>query len=574
MTAKKFLLLLAAIWIWPALAAGAESTLRIRSWQAPAVFFPPLAFGGKDREICRIVYEPLASFDAEGEPIPVLAERIPSAENGDLAPDGRWVVWRLRPDLRWSDGRPVTAEDVRFTYDTLVRPENRTKYAPVYSAVRELEVLDDRTVRLRFAEPRPGWCALFSGWHGMILPRHVFEGLSAEELSARAHQPARVGTGPFVMTGSEVLDTVMVGNDVVRLTRIDFQRNPRYRDPLLPRFDRLAVFGGGDAAGAARAVLTDGTADFAWNLQIPPDTLDRLAEGGIGRLIFAPSAMVERLALNHADPGRIAETGERSSVRFPHPFLSDRRVRRAFAHAIDREAVAAIYGGGDRPCANMLVLPARYRSPGNERRYPHDPARAAALLTEAGWTDSDGDGIRDRDGRPMRVRFETSVNPVRQAAQRIIQGNLAAVGADADLAMMDASVFFQNRPDEDTNIFKFYADLQLYSSASTSPDPVSYMGRWTCEQIAQAANGWSGLNRIRWCDPVYDALCQRARSELDPDARRRILMDLNDRILEEAAMIPLVHRAIPAAAAGLRDLTFTPWDSYAWAIADWRPAGD
>jgi peptide/nickel transport system substrate-binding protein len=163
---------------------GSQGTLRLFYWQSPTILNPHLSSQLRDWEASRIVYEPLASFDSEGNLIPILAERAPTLDNGDLATDGRSVIWRLKRDVRWSDGEPFTAEDVRFTYEYIMDASVGSSSASAYHAIERLEIVDSHTIRLTFKEVNPAWSLPFVGMRGMILPRHVFadyKGANASE---------------------------------------------------------------------------------------------------------------------------------------------------------------------------------------------------------------------------------------------------------------------------------------------------------------------------------------------------------------------------------------------------------
>lgn len=569
------ILILAALMTVPPLAGGESRSevLTLRYWQAPSTLNPHLSAGFKDHEACRIVYEPLATFDADGNLVPVLAAEIPSRQNGGLAADGRSVTWRLKDGLRWSDGHPVTAGDVRFTYDYITHPAVDAATSASYRDVTEVTVVDDRTVRVRFEAPNPLWAAPFTGTRGMILPRHIFMPYTNAQARSAPPNRAPVGTGPYRVRSFSPEEMLLIGDDLVSLVKITYVPNPFYRNGTDGLVARLVIEGGGDVMGAARAALVTGSADFAWNLQAAMGPLRSMAEAGVGRLVILPSSNVERIVVNQTDPNRATESGERSSLRFPHPVLSDIRVRQAVAHAVDRRSIGELLGVSEPMVTNILVSPPRYRSLKPASPYPYDLDRARKLLAAAGWNDADGDGAREKAGTPLRLTFQTSVNPVRKAIARIIKRYLERIGIDVTLKMIDASVFFNGDPDNPNNFHHFYADLQQYAIGNRLPEPDIYLSYWTCDQIPQAANGWSGANDGRWCNPDYDARLKAATTSLDRDRRRRIFIGLNDTLVEEVAVIPLQQKSfIHGAARTLAGVELTPWDAATWRIEKWHRA--
>ncbi len=566
--------LLATVFYRDVPAETRDDVLRLLYWQAPTVFHPHLAAGNKDKEACRITYEPLATYDEDGTLIPVLAREIPDLENKGLAQDGKSVIWKLKSNVKWSDGHPFTAHDVSFTWEFIRDPDNNAISVSAYKTIENVEVMDDLTVKIVFTAPNPAWTIPFVGTEGMILPRHIFEGarnsIKASKSKDSSSPLAGVGTGPYYMTGVKIEGMIMIGDDVVKMVNIMYASNPFFREQGKPYFKRIELRGGGDSATAARAVLKDGSSDFAWNLQSDEHLLKEFQKGGTGRVYYPDSPLVERVLINFTDPGKQIETGERSSQRLPHPFFNNRKVRQAFSHAIDRQAVASLYGESGVLTSNILVSPSKYNSPNTEGLYPFDLERAAALLDEAGWKNIGEDGFREKDGMPLRVVFQTSINPIRQKTQDIIKKALESIGVDVRLKMIDAGLFFGNDPTDNNCFRRFYADMQEYAHGNTAPDPTDYVRWWTCDQTPRQENLWSFRNIPGWCNPEYDALHQRVSVELEPAKRREYFIQLNDLLVKEVVMIPLViRRSGVGLSLSLKGVKFTPWNRNTWDIKDW-----
>jgi peptide/nickel transport system substrate-binding protein len=534
------------------------ATLRLLYSRAAVTLNPHLATGYQDFEAARIVYEPLASYDQAGELVPVLADEVPSVENGGVAEDGTTVTWTLRPDVTWADGVPFTADDVVFTFEFVRNPAVAAATAQYYEGVQTVEAIDKYTVKITFAAPNPAWSVPFTGQTGLILPRHIFEefnGPSAREALANL-QP--VGTGPYQVVGFES-GTVI------------YEPNASYWGGR-PAFRRVEWVGGIAPYAAAREVLQAGTADFAHNLQVEADALGELETDAIGQVTTLFGSQVERIMLNFSHPFAQTEAGERSSPSIPHPYFSDLRVRQAMNLAIDRDTIAkTLYGTAGKPTAQLLVAPDNYQAA--DLSYTYDLGRAKALLDQAGWVDTDGDGVRDKDGVPLEVLFQAAVNPVRQQTQAIVSDSLEELGIDVQIARVRMDEFFSGNPEDTNSLNHFYADMQVYSIGNESPDPSTYMGWWTCDKIASAANQWQEPNNARYCNPEYDRLWAEARQELDPDRRAELFQQMNQLLAEDVAVIPVVHRAMANAVSDrLTNVEFTPWDASTWAISRWRPA--
>ena len=535
------------------------TVLRLLYSRIPVTLNPHLATGIQDFEASRIVYEPLASYDETGTLVPLLAAEIPSVENGGVAEDGTSVTWKLRPDVKWADGESFTAEDVVFTHAFIANPEVGATTAQNYEAIEGVEAIDEHTVKITFTQPNPAWQLPFTGQNGVILPQHIFSefnGANAREAEANT---APVGTGPYQVVSYEP-------------GQVRYEPNPNFRDGR-PAFRQVELRGGIAPYAAARAVLKANEADFAHDLQVEAAALEALEADSAGRLLVTFGPYVERIMLNPTDPNKTTESGEKSSIENPHPFLSDRLVRTAINHAIDRDGIAAeLYGDAARPTAQLLVAPAQYASEAIGYEYNLD--RAAALLAEAGWTDTDGNGIRDKDGVEMEMVFQTSINPVRQKTQEIVQANLAALGIRVELKRVRVDDFFSADPSQTESINHFYADMQEYNAGNDTPDPSTYLSWWTCDAIASQANQWQEPNNARYCNEDYDALWDAAQTELDFERRAALFKQMDELLAQDVAVIPLVNRAVTKGVSStLIGMTPTPWDTSTWDIANWRREG-
>ena len=539
---------------------GADGQLDLVFWQAPSILNPYLSGGVKDLEAASLVLEPLARYDETGRMVPWLATQIPTIENGGVAEDMTAITWTLREGLTWSDGTPVTAQDVAFTWRYCTAPGGGCAQVEKFSGIDTVEVIDPRTVTIRFEAPMPFPYAPFVGAQTPVLQEAQFAaclGPRAPECTAQNFAPT--GTGPFVVEEFRP-------NDVIVYTA-----NAMYRDPDKPAFSRVVFKGGGDATAAARAVLETGEFDYAWNLQLAPEVLSNMEAAGRGRVVSAFGTLVERLMINLTDPA--PDLGAARSTRaHPHPILADRAVREALSLAIDRALLVELgYGKAGRVTCNILPAPAIYASDANDACKVQDIPRAKALLDAAGWVDSDGDGVRDKNGTALRLLFQTSTNAVRQDFQALIKQWWSQIGVDTELRNIDASVFFGSDPGSPDTFQKFYADVQMYARNFDGIDPAAYLSSWQCDQIPEPANQWQGTNIPRYCSAAYDALVAQMRQSGTQEARARTARAMNDMLMQDFVMLPLVDRGrVAAHADSLRGVKLNVWDSELWNIADWH----
>ena len=539
---------------------GRDGHLDIIYWQAPSILNPYLSDGTKDREAASLVLEPLARYDAAGNLIAWLAETVPTPANGGVSADLKRITWRLREGLAWSDGRPVTAADIVFTAEYCRNPTGSCSQLAVFDDVTAVAAMDDRTVTVTFGIPKPYPYGPFVGARSPILQKAQFAGCTAGSLTPQcaAASLRPVGTGPFRVTGFRVNETVL------------FEANPRYRDPGRPAFATVALRGGGSAAAAARAVLETGDADYGWNLQLAPDVLERMQAAGKGVIVSGFGTTVERLTANLTDPDP-ALGAARSTRKHAHPFLADPAVRKALSMAIDREHLVEIgYGRTGRPVCDILPAPAIYASTANDACLGQDVAGARRLLDGAGWRPGP-DGVRQKGGVRLAILFQTSANAVRQRFQDLIRRWWAEIGVATELRAIDASVFFGGDPGSPDTVQKFFADIQMYASGFEGADPESHLGNWRCGTEPRPASGWQGWNIPRYCSADYDRLLARLARTGDIGERGRLVRAMNDLLVRDHVIIPLVHRgSVSAHARTLGGVRLNNWDSELWNIANWH----
>jgi peptide/nickel transport system substrate-binding protein len=268
-----------------------------------------------------------------------------------------------------------------------------------------------------------------------------------------------------------------------------------YHVPNRPFFDTIEMKGGGDAVSAARAVIQTGEYDYAWNLQVEDDILRRLEQGGKGKVNIWPTGNPEHIQCNFTDPN-VEVDGERSSTKTTHPLLSDPAVRQALNLLVDRAAVQEqIYGRQGQTSANFLNAPSRFFS--KNTRWEFNVDKANQVLDAAGWKRG-ADGIRAKDGKRLKMLFQTSINAPRQKNQQIVKQAAAKAGIELELKSVTASVFFSSDPANPDTYSHFYADLQMYNTTMSAPDPQYFMQQFTSWEAASKANKWQGLNITQW----------------------------------------------------------------------------
>ena len=536
---------------------GSDGHVSIIYWQAPSILNPFLSGGTKDVESASLIIEPLARYDQDGNLVPWLASEIPTVDNGGVSADLTSITWKIAPGITWSDGTPFTANDVKFTADYCMHPEGGCAQLSKYEGVTDVSIVDDMTIKVTFGGPTPFPYGPFVGGESPIIQKAQFEncmGAKAPECTEANFNP--IGTGPFVVDEFRP-------NDVISMSA-----NPNFRDPAKPAFATLTFKGGGDATAAGRAVMETGEFDYAWNLQLAPDVIAKMQEGGKGTPVAGFGPLVERLMVNNTNPDPALGPDERSVVR-PNPKTADPAVRQAMSMAIDRPLLVEIgYGQAGKLTCNLVPAPAVYASD-NTSCLTQDIAGANKLLDDAGWVKG-ADGIRSKDGVRLSFSYQTSTNAVRQDFQALIKQWWSEIGIDAELRNLNASVFFGGDPGSPDTFQKFYADVEMYANTFNGTDPQSYLGNYLCDKAPNPGSQWQGENISRFCDPAYDALHKKLTETAGIDARAEIARQLNDMIIESGSVIPLVHRGrLSAHANTLGGVVLNVWDSELWNAADW-----
>jgi peptide/nickel transport system substrate-binding protein len=550
---------------------GTDGTVTLVYWQEISILNPYLSNGTKDNHGASLILEPLVKFAPDGSVVPALVEEVPTVENGGIAEDLMSITYKLRDDIVWSDGTPLTADDVIFTWQYCSTPETGCAQAASFAGVTAVEAGEGNTVTITFEGPKPYPYSAFAGQLAPVLQKAQFEGCvgaAAQGCSEQNTNP--IGTGPYKVREFRANDTVV------------YEVNENYRVPDQPHFAEVIIKGAEDASASARAVLETGEADYAWNLQVEPDILNEMVARGNGELLSAFGGNVERILFNptNVDPAlgdmRSEWTPDDPN---PHPFLSDPVVRQALSIAIDRNIInEQLYGAGGQATCNVLSGPPAAASPNNDACLTQDIEGAKALLEGAGWVDSNGDGIREKDGVEMRVLYQTSTNSVRQKTQALVQQWWQEIGVAAELKNVEAAVYFGGDPASPDTIGKFFADVEMFTSTMDNPDPETLMSGFLCflpdgsVNIANSGNQWLGVNIDRYCNPEYDAKFPELTNAVG-DARNQVAIELNDMIANDWANAPIIFRAsVSARVNSLEGVDMNGWDSEEWNIAEWRRA--
>ncbi|MDH4279367.1 MAG: peptide ABC transporter substrate-binding protein [Acidimicrobiia bacterium] len=539
--------------------AGSGGEVLLLQWQAPSQANALLSTGTKDLLASSLVNEPLAWYGPDGSLVPALAAEIPTVDNGGVAEDFMSITWTLQDGVMWSDGTPLTADDVVFTWEYCT--DEATGCSADFTQVESVTADDDSTVTVAFTDPLPYPYLHFVSYTQPIIQRAQFaDCVGAAAAGCTDQNFAPVGTGPYTVTDLRPEDTVT------------YAMNPNYRGVAegKPFFGTVTIKGGGDAESTARSVLEIGEADYAWNLQVAPEILEPMAAAGNAVLLSGFASSVEHINLNQTDP----KADPPSEITTPHPILfNNPELARALSLAISRDDLVTVgYGAAGKPTCTIWPVGDQY-STNNDWCLTQNLEEANQILDDLGYVDTDGDGVRETDeGEPLDFTYSTSTNAVRQSNQELVKANWAEIGVNVEMTNEDASLFFDGTCASDACIWKFFNDMEMFTNSSSGPDPVNYLQSWKSDQIPSSATSWGGDNMPRMQSAEYDALWDTTSGLATTDpAYLDNVKQLQDFMIESGAVIPLIHRAnvsaISSDITGIGDLN--GWDSEYWNIGDW-----
>lgn len=450
--------------------------------------------------------KPAWNFDENANPVPVLAAEIPSADNGGVSADGKTITIKLRDDIAWSDGTPLTADDFVFTYDMIMAEGNvpLSRY-PYEEYVASVEAPDATTVVVNFSEPFAAWLTRLFVY---VLPKHILQPVFEADGTidqAEWNRNPTVGVGPFVFSEWE------------SGSHISFIANPNWIAP--PQIEQVFVRIVPDDAAQEAAILA-GDTDFG--VFLSSDQIEKLEAGGDVEVVALASGYNEAWFLN-VNPDTA------------HPAMLDVNVRKALALATDRFTIVndLLVADINPVNVNFWDTTPPYMNADLEP-YPYDPEGAKALLDEAGWVDSNGDGTRDKDGVELVLRYITNQRELRKSVQAVVQQQWQLVGIGAELVNYSSDVYWNGYNDGGPQAQGLY-DIAEYSSVPGGfPDPDS--SGWKCNEIASADNP-DGSNTQGYCNPRMDELMDLQATTLDTEARLEIFMEIQQVMYDDVVYI-------------------------------------
>ncbi len=446
----------------------------------------------------------LWDFDDKGAAQVQLAAEIPSEANGGVTNGGKTIVW--------SDGTPLTAADFVFTYQMVISDKNKVSSTyPYKEQVESVEAKDDHTLVVNFKQPFAPWLTTIftnAGSAGIpILPKHILQPVFDKDGTldnAEWNRQPTVGVGPFVFKEWE------------SGSHITFVRNDKWFGPA-PKVDQIFIRITPEDA-AQMAAIKSGDTDIGSFLSFS----DKPDVESSGKAVFMTdlSGYDESWFLN-VDP------------KTAHPAMLDPKVRLAIALATDRFKITKdLLYGATEPAGTFWDSTPPFGDP-NIKPYPYDPEQAKKLLDEAGWKDTNGDGVREKDGKDLKLRYITNQRQLRKDVQAVVQQMWAGVGIGAELVNYSSDVYFNSFAQGGPQATGQY-DIAEYSQAPSFPDPDS--STFLCSEIPSAEKP-EGQNWMGYCNSQLDDLFKQQATATDQTARLQIFSQIEKIMYDDVIWI-------------------------------------
>lgn len=520
--------------------AKPKGTVVVGVWQEPKGLIWNIFYEAHTNDILDSMYYAPVALNENDELVPEMLQELPTADNGGISADGKTITLKFKDGLKWHDGQPVTSEDFKFTWQFVVDPNTKSQTSIGWDRIESVDTPDNLTAIVHLKEPYVPFVAAVLSFP--VLPKHALEGVPDPGNSEFARKP--IGNGSFIfqewVPGDHI--TVVANPEAMKQPKIE-----KIIFKFVPDMNTLV------------ALLRTGDVDIAYDLR-ELQIAEVLKMKDVEPFVV-PGVAVERYYFNLRDPNDLTK---------PHPIFSDIRVRKAIAMGMDRfTAVSRILQGYGEVAVTELDNHPWFNE--ELQPVPYDPEAAKALLDEAGWKDTDGDGIRDKDGKKLSFTHSTTAgNQVRENLQVFFQQNLKDIGVEMVIQNYPAATLFGGCADN--GIFgqsKF--DMMGFTNKPASIDLAQeWADFFLCDAVKNCETNPAGTNSWGYCNEKTDAALKCAIGEVDPDKRLACIKEAQKLIYEDYVAL-YVYDRLDVYAANKRIGGFNPtvFGSWTWNYEDW-----
>jgi peptide/nickel transport system substrate-binding protein len=486
--------------------------------------------------VCNLLFSKFVKYDDQLVLFPDLITEIPTLENGGISPDYLTYTYHLRDDAFWHDGKPVTSSDVEFTYRVIMHPDVNVESREGWDVIRSVDTPDDKTVVFHLKRQYPDFVSE-TFFDESVLPEHILSPDIGKRFHSSRYHHAPVGSGPFKFR------EWVSGSHLTLVASQNYYGEGPYLDAVvfkfIPNENTLLI------------QLKTGEIDIFDNANI--NFIDQL-EAIPGVAIFkTPMLMYEHLDLNTQNE-----------------ILEDKRVRQALAFATNKQEIAdQIYNGLVRVAPLDEFHASKYYDEEIAGLVKYDPVEARRLLRFAGWTDTDDDGIRDKDGEKLELTITASAGQLnRQRTELVLREQYRQVGVDLSIRNYNGTVLYGTY--EDGGILKRGKfDIAMYAWLS-SPEPATKEALYSSKNIPPR-----GQNNPRIDHKELTRLLAGGSTEVDPDKRVAIYRRVSEILVDEVPVIPLFwYTSVDPCTVKLRNYRPNPtqsadtWNAASWYLLD------
>lgn len=481
--------------------------------------------------VLNAIFSQLLRMNADGDLVPDLAVKVPTVANGGISKDGLVYTFQLNKKAKWHDGKPVTSADVKFTWETIMNPKVQVVSRDGFDKIAKIETPDKYTVKMYLKERQADWLLNWAQTQASIVPEHILGKFKPEQITKGmdfARHP--IGSGPYKFVEWKENQYV-----IVEANKDYFGKGP-YLQKIIYRL--------GYNTNTLLVALRTGEIDVT---QVQPNQAEEVKKISRLQVVLKPSAIYA-----HITPD------------LRKPIFQDVRVRQALSYAIPREQIVQkILKGIGQPAASSLT-PVSWAYDKKIKPYPFDLAKAKQLLDEAGWKDTDGDGIREKNGKPFKVSISTnSENAIRVQIEQILKEYWKQIGVDLEIKNYDGNTLFGDILEN----IKF--DLILFAWVSpASPD------EWTLYHSSQIPSPTNqvGQNYSAYKNPEVDRLLKEARETDDRKVRTAKYHKIMEILYHDLPLFPLYFyvdvNVAPKNLVNFKPAAFT--NGYTWNIYEWQ----
>jgi peptide/nickel transport system substrate-binding protein len=466
-------------------------TLITGSIGEPSVLIPMLAGDSASHDIAGLIFNGLVKYDTDLSIIGDLAE------SWEISKDGLIITFHLKKGVKWSDGVEFTASDVLFGFNTIIDEKTPTAYKEDFLQVSKAEVLDKYTFRVTYKKP---FAPALSSWGNLVvLPEHLLKG---KDITKTTMTREPVGLGPYK------LKKWVPGQELILESYKDYFEGRPYIDGYIYR------------------IIPDPATMF---LELQAGGLDMM---GLTPLQYTKQTDTEIFKKNFQKFRYPVFSYTHMAFNLRHPWFKDKRIRQAIAYAIDKKEIIDVVLFGLGSPATGPYVPNTWPYNPDVKNYEYNPEKAKQLLREAGWKDTNGDGILDKDGKPFEFTILTNMgNNLRKNTATIIQWRLAKIGIKVNIRVLEWSTFVNEFIDKR----RFEAVILGWS---ISPDPDQY-DIWHSSKTREKEFNFIGYN-----NPEVDELLEKGRRTFNTGERKKIYFRIQEILAEE---LPYIFLYVPDA---------------------------